>query len=428
MIKRFYRKPGESVKALEPVAEIQNLDSLRVEGLLDYQNLTAISNQRDMEVIVEPSPQVSPLQYLEGHLKPVRSVAVNKDATNPLIVSSSDDTTVRVWDRKTKEQVAIFFNSVPVRAVACTAKTANENLCLTGADDGVPRLYNLDTKMPAWKDGDTPKAEFNGRHTGQIVSVAFAPNGKYCATADNRDIILWDVTTGDQKYKFAAHHKAPITYIQFTPQCALVSEARDHSMALWSLGQSGAKVEKSINDRHNDVDVLGVNSDGTRVLFDQERELRVLTTDRKTEGVLPAPSEASQFVGFALFSPDDRLVLAAGTGDNPLQLWKAPQPGARGYLIRRLALPPGGNALCGAFAPDSTFAVTGTQDSRVLVWEMPSKEETNRENRAKVILRDPTIDTDRKARLWAILARPEGIDLPAGDTVNIVIPPAERRK
>jgi WD40 repeat protein len=164
------------------------------------------------------------------------------------------------------------------------------------------------------------------------------------------------------------------------------------------------------------------------VLFDQERELRVLTTDRKTEGVLPAPSEASQFVGFALFSPDDRLVLAAGTGDNPLQLWKAPQPGVRGYLVRRLALPPGGNALCGAFAPDSTFAVTGTQDSRVLVWEMPGKDETNREIRAKVILRDPTIDTDRKARLWAILAKPEGIDLPAGDTVNIVIPPAERRK
>ena len=80
------------------------------------------------------------------------------------------------------------------------------------------------------------------------------------------------------------------------------------------------------------------------MLFDQERELRVLTTDRKTEGVLPAPSEASQFVGFALFSPDDRLVLAAGTGDNPLQLWKAPQTGVRGYLIRRLALPPGGNA------------------------------------------------------------------------------------
>ena len=113
-----------------------------------------------------------------------------------------------------------------MRAVACTTKTANENLCLTGADDGVPRLYNLDTLAPAWKDGETPKAEFNGRHTGQIVSVAFAPNGKYCATADNRDIILWDVTTGEQKYKFAPHHKAPITYIQFTPQCALVSEAR----------------------------------------------------------------------------------------------------------------------------------------------------------------------------------------------------------
>jgi WD40 repeat protein len=94
-------------------------------------------------------------------------------------------------------------------------------------------------------------------------------------------------------------------------------------------------------------------------------------------------------------------------------------------LIRRLSLPPGGHALCGAFSPDGTFAVTGTQDSRVLVWSIPSKYETDRVLKARVTLRDSVIDSDRKARLWAILAKPEGINLPAGDTVTLVIPAAE---
>jgi WD40 repeat protein len=427
MIKRFYRRAGEAVKALEPVAEIQNLDLLRVEGLLDYQHLSTISQARDLKVQVEPAPQLSPKQYLDGHLQPVRAVAVNKDKQNPLIVSGSEDKTVRVWDRNTKAQVALFVHGVPVRAVACTPSGAAEDLCLTGADDGIPRLYDLTKKAPKWTDGDRPKAELKGRHSGQITSVAFAPNGRYCATADNKDIFIWDVATGDLKYKFPQFHRAPIEHIHFTPQSKLLSEARDRTMALWNLGQNGAALQNVLEHRSGGVSVLGVNNDGTRVLFDDDRALKVLTVEQKSEGIMEAPSEASQFTGFALFSPDDRLVLAAGTGDNPLQLWKAPQPDSRGSLIARLALPPGGNALCGSFAPDGSFAVTGTQDHRVLVWAMPSKQETDKALAATVVLRDPTIDTDRKARIWAILTRPEGITIPAGDTVTLVIPPAEGR-
>lgn len=427
MIRRFYRRTGESVKALEPVAEIQNLDLLRVEGLLDYQFLSTISTDPNLKVVVEPAPQFSPMQYLDGHLQPVLAVAVGKDLQKPVIVSASEDKTVRVWDRNTKAQIANWVHSVPVRAVACTAPTATENLCLTGADDGVPRLYDLNSLTARWRDGDRAAPEFKGRHSAQITSVAFSPDGKFCATADNKDIIVWDVSSGELKYKFPAFHKAPITYIQFTPQCELLSEARDRSMALWKLGQTGAAVRKSLDSRANTVSVLGMNPSGTRVLFDRERSLGVITFEEANDGLMDAPSEASQFTGFALFSPDDRLVLAAGTGDNPLQLWKAPQPGVRGTLIRRFSLPPGGHALCGAFSPDGTYAATGTQDGRVLVWSIPTKAETDRVLSARVTLRDSIIDSDRKARLWAILAKPEGITLPAGDTVTIVIPAAENK-
>jgi WD40 repeat protein len=427
IIRRFYRRAGESVKALEPVAEIQNPEMLRIEGLLDYQYLSTISAARNLKVVVEPSPQFAPVQNLEGHLQAVRAVAVSKDPKKPLIVSACEDKTVRVWDRITKIQKKNWEHGTAVRAVACTPPGATANLCLTGADDGVPRLYDLDTFEPVFKEGETPDAKFKGRHTGQITSVAFAPDGKFCATADNKDIFIWDVTTGELKYKFPPLHKAPITYIQFTPQAKLLSEARDRSMAIWKLGQNGAAIETVVENRSNDVGVLSANADGTRVLFDQDRKLQVLTTDKRTEGVMQAPSEATQFTGFALFSPDDRLVLAAGTGDNPLQLWKAPQPGVGGALIRRLALPPGGHATCGAFSPDGTFAVTGTQDCRVLVWSIPTKQETDRVTNAEVKLLDATIDTDRKARIWATLPKPEGISMPAGDTVNIVIPSTERR-
>jgi hypothetical protein len=99
----------------------------------------------------------------------------------------------------------------------------------------------------------------------------------------------------------------------------------------------------------------------------------------------------------------------------------------RGALYRRLAVPPGGQANCAAFGPDGTFAVTGTQDNKVLIWVMPTKAETDRQLTASVALSDQTIDTDRKARFWAELPKPENISLRAGETVTMVIPPVESR-
>ena len=85
------------------MAEVQNLEQLRVEGMLQDHNLRQVSqmkaNGRPVKVIVEAAPQVGAMQELLGHLQPVRAVAVTKDPKHPLIISAGEDKTVRVWDR-----------------------------------------------------------------------------------------------------------------------------------------------------------------------------------------------------------------------------------------------------------------------------------------------------------------------------------------
>jgi WD40 repeat protein len=426
MVKRFYRKPGESIKELEPVAEVWNTDKVRVEGLLDPQNVYILNQAKTagktLKAIIETAPQVGQAQQRDGHLQAVRAVAVSKDSGRRLIVSASEDKTAKVWDRQ--GQKGNLEHPVAVRAVTCTPPTADTNLCLTGADDGIARLWDLDNLSSG-----KPLRELKGRHQSRIVSVAFAPDGKTCVTADEREIDLWDVGTGELRYRFPVQHKAPITYVQYTPQSKLVSVARDRSIILWKLGEKGAAPETVVEHRSGGVPVLGVSPDGQSVLFDQERALHVLTLpDKRTEGVLPAQSESSQFTTFALFSPDGRLVLAAGSADNPLQLWKAPAPGVRGHMIRRLASGSPAAPTCAAFAPDGSFAVTGTEDGKVLIWDLPSKAETDKQLVGEVSFLDPSIDAaDRKARIRADLTNPEGTSLPPGDTVTLVIPLPEGR-
>lgn len=425
-IKRFYRQPGESIKELDPIIELQNLTKLRVEGLVDREFLPLLaqskSGRRELKVIIESAPQTAPAIQLEGHLLPVRAVAFTKDPNRSLIVSGSEDRTARVWDRLTKTQKAILPHRHAVRAVACSPV---ENLCLTGADDGMPRIWNLDHPEPT-----KTVREMKSSHQGRIVSAAFAPDGKTCVTADEQEIRLWDVATGELRYAFPHQHRGPITFVQYTPQSKLLSVAKDQSMCLWKLGDKGAAPEKMMEHRSGNVPVLNVSPDGQSVLFDQDRALHVVELkDEKTEGVLPAPSDASQFTSFALFSPDSQYILAAGTADNPLQLWKAPAPGVRAHMIRRLAVGPLSAPTCAAFSPDTKFAATGTQDNKVLVWSMPDAASAKQELAGTLTFTDSAVDAaDRKARVWAELTNPGEDRLMPGDTVTLVIPLPETAK
>ncbi|HTK74320.1 MAG TPA: hypothetical protein VL371_03625 [Gemmataceae bacterium] len=424
-IKRFYRRAGESIKAYDPVAEIHNYDEMRIEGMVGIQN-RVLGPQlrlggRQPKVVVERAEQTAYEIPLEGHFKPVWAVAVSKDPKKPLIVSASEDKTVKVWDRRSGRNLVNWRHEGPVRAVACTPKTAEADLCLTGADDGVARLWDL-SNLASGK----PLREMKGRHQQRIVFAAFAPNGKFAATADDREIILWDVDSGEMKYRIPNPHNGPVTSLQFTPQCTLVTAGSDRTIRIWKLGEKGASPETPIEHRTSDVPVLGVSPDGHRVLFDKEGELHVLAlADQRNEGVMHAPSETTKFITFALFSPDGRLVIAAGTGDNPLQVWRAPSEGNRWSMLRRLAVGPTSAPTCAAFAPDGSFAVTGTQDHKVLVWGLPDDQEIKRQITASIDYVDRSIESQEgKVRIWADkLVIPPGMGLLAGETVTLVITP-----
>src|SRR5262249_41811692 len=146
--------------------------------------------------------------------------AVSNDPKNPLVVSASEDGTVRIWGGPPRRPL---WHPAPVRAVACTPVGAAENLCLTGAADGKARLWDLSAEQ------DQPIRELGGKtggHRGPINCVAFSPDGKTCATGgDDREINVWDVATGNPRYRLPGH-KGAITSLQFTPLNQLVSASR----------------------------------------------------------------------------------------------------------------------------------------------------------------------------------------------------------
>lgn len=419
-VKVIYKNPGEAVRELEPVVQIQNLDRLKIEGLIDAQYRHRV--RPGMKVFIESPRRVSP-QLLKGHLQEVTCVAVTNHPEKPLIVSGSEDGTIRVWDRTAEIPELRSFPEKPgvgFRSVACSPRG---NYILAGSSDGVVWLFDLD------KGGKEPVRKMEGGHRLAVTMVAFNSDGTLCVTAgEDRprgSICVWETATGKKRAVLPAIHGGAITSVQFTAGGHIVSAARDNTVRVWSLGSDdNYQNVLTLPKRSGDVPTLGVSPDGKHVLFDQGKELRVLTLpEGRYYGSLANPTSTSPFTTMALFSPNGKLILTAGSSEGRMQLWGAPATGRRGQELVHLIPPERSQVTSGAFAPNGKFLVSGSKDRLIQVWDVPEQAELDEQIVAEVMHVDPSIESGgRQIRIRADVDNRNG-RLLLNDTVTMVIYP-----
>lgn len=459
-IRTIYKQSGEMVRYLDqPILQLINTEQLRVEAQVDVQDalplrarireasrLRTEANRlvrlargeepapakamraqaaRLVAVEVEPSRPEPPLAVLSGHLQEVTAVAVSRGPL-PRIVSGSEEGIVRIWERvagqdRWQERYRLA-HAAGVRAIACTGLAAKDNLFATGTAAGRIRFFNLDDLKGGERD-------VSGRHVGSVNALAFNKDGTVCASAgEDRAICLWDPATGELLAKKSNAHRAAVTSLAFTPDNRLVSAGRDKRLVVWKVDQpSGGKPSllqaDELTERSGDVAQLGVDPTGEYVLFDERREMRVISLNtRRIEGTLLNPGAAGNFATMALFSPDGRMILSNGNGPGRLQMWRAPTANNRAAELRQL-LWSGGTVTCGAFDPAGGFIVTGTSDHRLLVWAMPTRAEAEKPLPGELSYVEDFLDTNlKRVTVRATLKNP-GWVIP-GASATVVVPPS----
>jgi WD40 repeat protein len=290
------------------------------------------------------------VRTFEGHTDAVNSVAYSPDGRQ--ILSGSSDKKVKLWDAATRRLVRTFVHAGSVNSVAFSPDGRH---VLSAVGDNTVRLWEIATgKLVRTFEG----------HTTAGKSIAFAPNGKQVASgSDDSTARIWDVATGRivQTLKVEGWFGS----VAFSPDGRqLVSGHENTTFRLWDAA-TGSLIRTfqpgSPDVVYSQMAAVAFSSDGKTLLASDLRadlNLWDVSTGEKVRqiGLRPSPVIAS-------VSPDGRHLL---TGPE-MRLWDM-QSGA---LIRNFGDSPKGITSL-SFSPDGRYAVAGSSDKTVKVWDAAS--------------------------------------------------------
>ncbi|KAF7514050.1 hypothetical protein GJ744_004375 [Endocarpon pusillum] len=195
------------------------------------------------------------LQKLEGHTSWVKAVAFSPDGS--LLVSASDDRTVRLWQVSTGQEVQKFEGDTYL--VNAVAFSPDGSLLALALYDRTVRLWQVSTGQEVQK--------LKG-HTSLINAVAFSPDGLLLASASYDETVrLWQVSIGQEVQKLEGHTSS-VSAVAFSSDGSLLASASwDEIVRLWQVSTcQTAQILKATGV----VRELAFSSDNTKLITDRE--------------------------------------------------------------------------------------------------------------------------------------------------------------
>jgi guanine nucleotide-binding protein subunit beta-2-like 1 protein len=192
----------------------------------------------------------------------VTSIAAPQDPTNNILLSSSRDKTVIVWNLNQEDQSQGLCGA-PKQAlkgrshfVQDVVISSDGQFALSGSWDHTLRLWDLNF--------GTTARRFVG-HTKDVHSVAFsADNRQIVSGSRDRTLKLWN-TLGECKYTIEeGGHTESISSVRFSPnatQPLIISAGWDRVVKVWNL--SNCKLRSNFYGHSGYVNSVTVAPDGT---------------------------------------------------------------------------------------------------------------------------------------------------------------------
>ena len=256
------------------------------------------------------------VQKLSGHSDRIFSVEYSRDGT--YIVSSSYDSTIRIWDAKTgscfKTFDACSIDKDKLHApVGAVALSPNNDYVVGGLYSGEIIIWEINSQkiLHILEDGNP------------IMGVSFSPKGdKIVAGGVNQKVNVWDVQSGNLVMT-KREHTNPITSVVYSPDgTRVLSASNDKTIICWDA-ETGDVVWQIMNiDRP--ITSIAVNNEGTYVVATSEDvNYPLFICDLKTGKILVSYHGMFIQAESVAFSPNGRHIASGGI-DGTIIVWDFP--------------------------------------------------------------------------------------------------------
>jgi WD40 repeat protein len=347
----------------------------------EEQRAAPVAPVKNNPVVEQPASSVAPVKtnpvlVLDsgGHTADITDLMFTPDGKR--LISSSVDSTVRIWDVATGKTVQVLRLPVSVfdRAGpgqgghAAALSTDGRMLAMTG---WTPRrehpiyLYDLtENKVRSVLLG----------HPAEIVDVAFSRDGKWLASGGGgKQLNVWEVATGTLKYKLSGYG-GRVQAVAFSPDGKVLASGEfGGTLQLWSM--EGGKQIGEPRKTSGGITSIAWSPDGTFLaVCGVQLVVQLFNADGSPRGTLDRKSPGQ---GLA-FSRDGKTLLA---GTSLLDVDKKEE-------LRRFVMPycyyhPESTAL----SPDGKLAASGSDGSGLFLWRTDNRRIVHRlggRNRALV--------------------------------------------
>ena len=244
------------------------------------------------------------LHALAGNKSRVLSVAFSSDGQE--IASATEDSEIIFWDVKTGRRLRTLKRSGDVASpIAVTADLRQFATVSSG------KINLCDTQS-----GAVLRTLAGGESYHRLSAIAFSPNGRQvAATKVDNTLKLWDAETGEELFR----RNGSASSIAFSPDCRWIATANNH-FAVIQLWDTKTGLVRHTLEGHAAASVA-FNSDGRRLatagadatirLWDTESGVELLT--------LEGHSGKVQCVAFST----DGWRIASGDSDGKIKIWDA---------------------------------------------------------------------------------------------------------